>query len=95
MLVRSRDRWAGAKDGLNLIELMFVVVGMTITISVAAIVAKRVGLGWGLVAAPVTLIALIVVYSAFYWAVGFVSSPLGTRRRQKSPVKDQGEDKTI
>jgi hypothetical protein len=76
-----------AKAGLNAIELMFLLALAGITFGVALAVGRRFGMGWGLLAAPVTLAVSVTLYSLFYWAVGYLPYPLGTPRHPNPPTK--------
>ena len=78
--------------GLNLIELIFLMALATVTFGVAITVGRRFGLGWGLVAAPVSLAAAVGLYSVFYWAVGFLPYPLGKPQRKHQSHKRNESD---
>lgn len=79
--------------GLNIFELMLLVVLAGVMFGVALAVGRQFGLWWGLLATPVTLAAAIALYSVFYWLVGFLPYPLGAPRHRKPPAT-QGESDT-
>jgi hypothetical protein len=78
--------------GMNVFELMFFVALAGVTFGVAWAVGRRFGVGWGLLAVPVTLAIAFASYSLFYWVVGFLPYPLGVPRHKnpRPPARSSG-----
>jgi hypothetical protein len=80
------------KAGINAIDSMFLMALAGITFGTAVAVGRRFGLGWGLLAAPMTLAVVLALYFLFYWAVGFLPYPLGRPRRRDERAEQHESD---
>jgi hypothetical protein len=81
-----------SQAGMNLIELLFFVAYVSVTICVAMMVVKRFGWVWGVLATPLILAVLFAFYSLFYWGVGFLPYPLGKPKRPKQQPRADDTD---